>query len=371
MKPPYDPTWKRLVAAALLATIPVSAQIAKGATKYLGNLSGRLSVPANYGTYWNRIVPENGGKWASVEGTRDRMTWTGLDVVVTFARKEGMPWTFHTLLWGSAYPSWMSAIPKDTLKAEIEEWFTLAGTRYPDADLVVVVNEPNVQHAPPTLFLNALGGKGTTGYDGMIEAFHLARKAFPNAKLILNDYNTIEYGKDHDTCLAMVRALLAAKAPIDGIGIQAHEAYKRPLDTVRKYLDTLAATGLPLHITEFDIALSNDTLQDSAMRSIFPLFWNHPRVAGVTLWGYEVGKTWREGTGLIRADGTERLALVWLKDYVKAHPNPPGPAPISKVRPQAPWKTIAMWEIRMREGTPVVGLERGGHFLSLHDLLSR
>src|SRR5690606_40454725 len=56
--------------------------------------------------------------------------------------------------------------------------------------------------------------------------------------------------------------------------------------------------------------------------SDLPVFWNHPSVVGVTYWGYVVGQTWRNGTGLIQSNGTERPALTWLVDYVKKNPNP-------------------------------------------------
>jgi chitodextrinase len=34
------------------------------------------------------------------------------------------------------------------------------------------------------------------------------------------------------------------------------------------------------------------------------------------LWGYIVGQTWRDGTGIVNSNGTERQAMVWLKSYV-------------------------------------------------------
>ena len=39
----------------------------------------------------------------------------------------------------------------------------------------------------------------------------------------------------------------------------------------------------------------------------FPAFYEHPAVAGVTLWGYVEGLTWKSGTG-INSNGSERLA---------------------------------------------------------------
>ena len=53
---------------------------------------------------------------------------------------------------------------------------------------VEVLNEP--LNAPPP-YREALGGSGTTGFDWVIKSFELARKHFPKAKLILNEFNVI------------------------------------------------------------------------------------------------------------------------------------------------------------------------------------
>jgi len=51
------------------------------------------------------------------------------------------------------------------------------------------------------------------------------------------------------------------------------------------------------------------------------VYWNHPAVAGITLWGYVEGATWSEGTGLLNSSGTERSAMTWLKSYMESLPN--------------------------------------------------
>ena len=96
---------------------------------------------------------------------------------------------------------------------------------------------------------------------------------------------------------------------------------------MRKNIDKLAATGLPLFITEFDIPDANDANQLNIMKDRFTLFWNHPKILGITYWGYVVGSTWKSGTGLLNTNGTERPALTWLKDFVKSDLNPPNDFP--------------------------------------------
>ena len=87
----------RYTCSTLLVTFGLTeAQPAKGANKFLGNITSRGQVRSDFGTYWNQITPENETKWGSVEGTRDRMNWAGADRVANYAKTAGIPWKFHT-----------------------------------------------------------------------------------------------------------------------------------------------------------------------------------------------------------------------------------------------------------------------------------
>ena len=58
-----------------VAGISANAQLAAGKSKFLGNVIG-TSVPSTFSTYWNQVTPENAGKWATVEATRNVMKWS-------------------------------------------------------------------------------------------------------------------------------------------------------------------------------------------------------------------------------------------------------------------------------------------------------
>ena len=70
-----------------------------------------------------------------------------------------------------------------------------------------------------------------------------------------NDYNILNAVNDSATIQYrdLINSLLAAGAPIDRIGLQAHIALNTitKADIVRR-LDILAETGLTIEITEFD-----------------------------------------------------------------------------------------------------------------------
>lgn len=269
------------------------------------------STPADYPAllaYFDQITPGNAGKWGSVEATRDQMNWTELDTAYQFAKQHGLRFKLHTLIWGQQQPSWLTSLTAEQQLAEIEQWMSLAAQRYPDVQLVDVVNEP--LHAAPA-YSAALGGPGVTGWDWVVKSFELARKYFPKAELLLNDYNVEAVDSSATDYIAIIN-LLKARGLIDGIGLQAHFLERAEVSVVAGNLDRFAATGLPIYVSELDLNLSNDARQAQKMRDLFTLFWQHPSVLGVTHWGFLQGNVWQPDAYLVRADGTRRPALDWI-----------------------------------------------------------
>ncbi|HOU93176.1 MAG TPA: endo-1,4-beta-xylanase, partial [Polyangiaceae bacterium] len=92
-------------------------------------------------------------------------------------------------------------------------------------------------------------------------AFTWAREACPNAILVLNDYNTIEWSGDNQRFIGIVKAIQAAGAPIDAVGAQAHDLDHGSVtfNTVKSLLTKLHDdTGLPVYITEMDLSYTDD-----------------------------------------------------------------------------------------------------------------
>lgn len=285
-------------------------------TKFVGNITTRGQVRSDFLQYWGQITPENEGKWDRVERNRDEMNWEALDSVYEFAKENDIPFKGHTLVWGSQRLDWLGGLSAADQRAEVEEWIRLFCERYPETEMLDVVNEPP-PHTEP-VYMEALGGAGESGWDWIVQAFEWAHQYCPNSILILNDYNTIEYGEDNSRFIDIVKKLQAAGAPVHALGAQAHDAYKLPTATVKMYIDKMAMeTGLPIYISEYDIDLAADGEQEAIMKSQFEMFWNHPDIKGITFWGYVTGQTWRRNTGLMSAEGEQRPAMTWLMDFMK------------------------------------------------------
>ena len=318
---------------------PTGPPLATGKPKYLGCAYSPQQAP-NFGAYWNAVTPENGGKWGSVQPTPGAFNWTDLDAAYAQAKPAtGTQSLFrmHTLIWGAQQPTWIKNLSSADQLAAINAWFAAVAARYPNIDHIDVVNEPI--NTPPTGFvtigspgapagsaaadgggyINALGGTGTTGYDWIITSFQLARQYFPNARLMINEYS-VENSSTRAATYATIINLLRTRGLVDGVGIQGHafSTAGQTAATINGNLATLAATGVPLYITEYDSDGLSDAVQLAEYQRVFPLFWQNPAVRGVTLWGYRVGH-WRtaQGANLVNADATERTAMTWLRNYIQ------------------------------------------------------
>ena len=315
-----------------LAAVP----LAEGKARFLGCIFSPTSEP-KLENYWNQVVPENSGKWGSVERRRDVMNWASLDNAYNLAQTQGFPFRFHVLIWGNQQPSWMDDLSSSDQLDEIEEWFSAVATRYPEIDYLEVVNEP--LNAPPdgnndrANYIDALGGAGPSGWEWVLESFRLARQYFPGTQLVLNEYNVIRNNVKTTDYLTLI-GLLQAEDLIDVIGFQGHAFTTGPatLGAMTTSINRFEATGLPVMVTEMDIDgavfvdpdwIQDDALQLSEYQRVFPLFWEHPAIVGVTLWGWRPG-LWRDAemAYLQNINGTERPALQWLRHYLAGEEPP-------------------------------------------------
>ena len=326
----------------LLNSLTSSSQIVSSSwdncSKYLGNISRDLSssnittTPANWLSYWNQVTPSNAGKWGFVEGQRDVMRWDGLDKAYSLAKDNGLKFKQHTLIWGNQQPSWMDDLSAEEQLEEIEEWISQFCARYPDTDQIDVVNEARTNKpdggkkndgSTRANYIDALGGLGDTGVDWVIKAFEIARKYCPNADLILNDYGILNNPGNRNEHIALAN-ILNNRGLIDGIGVQGHSftIENMTVQQMEFALDQLGETDLPIYISELDIDAEGQNPENTQLlryQKLFPVMWEHPNGAGITMWGYVKNNMWRETAYLVHGEeigAQERSALQWIRSYV-------------------------------------------------------
>lgn len=279
--------------------------------KFVGNITTGNSVDTNgltFSDYWDQITPENAGKWGSVQRTADSApNWATLDAIYDYAEQNGIIFKEHTFVWGSQQPT------GDLTQEDVQNWMREFCTRYPRTRLIDVVNEPP-PHTEPS-YAEAIGGGTDGNWQWIANAFTWAREYCPDAILILNDYNNIEFANQNQHFIDIVHAVQALGAPVDAVGAQAHGlsgANSTP-NMVTLLTKLHEDTGLPVYITEYDIDQDDDAAQLDRFQQHFGFFLGTEWIHGVTVWGWIFGRTWVASSGLIR-DQAPRPAMVWLME---------------------------------------------------------
>jgi len=298
--------------------------------KYLANIIPGAVQP-KYNEYWNGVTAENNCKWGPVEGTRDQFNWNGADLCYNHAKNNNMMFRYHAGVWASQYPSWLTSLSTADAKAEVIEYLQAIAQRYPLTDQIDVLNEQLRSHqADNQKFRDLFGGATNTSptdFTWQIWLFTQARALFPNTKLVLNDYGLENDQSAINLQLDLLKAL-RDRGLVDGFGTQAHCFNIDALSAagLKSSLDLMTKSGVPIYVTELDLngGQENDNseaAQLSSYQTHFPVYWDHPAVAGISIWGYISGATWIGGTGLMSSSGTEKSALTWLKNYVSGKSN--------------------------------------------------
>ncbi|SFY04558.1 endo-1,4-beta-xylanase, partial [Cytophaga hutchinsonii] len=354
------------------------AQIGKCKGKYLGNIIAG-NVPSTYTTYWNQVTSENASKWGSVEGTKGQYNFGGSDICYNWAKNNNGIFKYHTLIWGAQTPGWVSNTNTSaaTIQAAIDPYFKAVRDHYAamgGLKMIDVLNEPVNTPMPANLKAAltagykaepANAGDLNNQYGWAIWCFQLARKHFPDAVLLINEYN-IEMNWNNCRAPYIAMSIAIKNAPnltdgkknlIDGVGLQAHGINNLTAANFKACIDEIwNKTGLPIHITEFDqTADPNEAKQQAVYSTLIPVAWEHPHVAGITFWGYIQGQTWIGGnkqtgasgtdSGIIYANGTERPAMTWLKQYFASQASLsccPAPGPFASCNNTNPSPVVSL-----------------------------
>jgi GH35 family endo-1,4-beta-xylanase len=256
---------------------------------------------------FNRVVIPNHLKWTYWKRDRE----TGLRALA-WLREHGLDVRGHTLVWPAKknMPASTLALfeqPEALRRAILDHIADIATATRGQLIEWDVLNEPVTK----TDVQQVLGAEFFT------ECFHAARRADPAAKLYVNDYSILETGgydtPHQDGYFATIRALLEARAPLEGIGMQSHfNENLTPIPRLAEILDRFATFGLPIEVTEFDVDTFDEQLQADYTRDFMTLVFSHPSTVGILTWGFWEKAHYIPNAALHRADWSLRPAgAVW------------------------------------------------------------
>lgn len=368
--------------------------LADGAAKFVGNITTQGQVRSDFTTLWNQITAENECKWASIEGTRGNYNWRGCDAAYNWAKNNGGHFKFHALVWGSQYPNWLNGLSVDETKKAITAWFDAVKNHYPDLEMIDVVNEAiksggsyHSGYGKNNNIIGALGGDNGN-YEFVVTAFKMARERWPDAILIYNDYNTVQWQKNEG--IDLINKIKKAGAPVDAYGLQAHDMQVSGgqqggqggggsclnINTLKSAIEEIwNKTQMPMFISEYDIATEDDNDQKNCYSQQISYFMENEHIAGITLWGYIYGSTWTtNGNSGIIKNGQDRPAMTWLKQYLASNKGvnstglPTGDGvTIVEPEPQKPFKGTAfnLGEVIEAEDFDIPGKGAGNNSYSV------
>ncbi|WP_327445541.1 endo-1,4-beta-xylanase [Brevundimonas sp.] len=186
------------------------------------------------------------------------------DRIAAFARANGMRLHGHALIWYSQGQDWFEAIKPARRARAFDDYIAVVAGRY-RGQLAGwdVVNEAVAEDGDGLRHCHWSARFGQDGY--IARAFEQTRSADPDAVLFLNDYNLENLPLKGATFLRLVERLLAAGAPITGIGTQAHLDIDIPAGQISAFMRDAAAFGLPIHVSELDAPMGAGLL-DRARR---------------------------------------------------------------------------------------------------------
>jgi endo-1,4-beta-xylanase len=278
---------------------------------------------------FNAITPENSMKWERIHPKQDVYDFEAADALVKFANNNQHFITGHTLVWHSQVPDWVfehkdgTQLNRTELLSRLEDHInTVAGRYAGKIDAWDVVNE-------------ALNEDGTLrqskwlaiiGDDFIEQAFIMAAKAAPNAKLYYNDYNLYKPEKRNGV-IKLVKSLQNKGIKIDGVGMQAHYSLTSPdLKDIEDSIVAFSNLNVRVLITELDVSVLpfpdeknmgadvslNFALQSSynpypkelpeqvqlqfakRYQALFAIFNKHHKdIDRITFWGVSDSQSWR------------------------------------------------------------------------------
>ncbi len=256
--------------------------------------------------HFNWAVFGNESKWYSNERVQGQEDYRSADAMLSWCQANHIPVRGHCIFWEPEkwQPRWVRSLSGESLRQAVERRMESAVTHFRGRFVHWDVDNEMLH--------------GSFFKDGLGEAiwpwmFKRARELDPNVKLFVNEFNILSVDQNFeqvetDQYVASIRRLIEQGAPIHGVGIQGHiwrEDILANPGVLKERLDKVAALGLPIWITEFDVADDDETSCADKLELVYRTAYSHPAVEGIMMWVFWAGDSWRgPNAGLAHRDWT-------------------------------------------------------------------
>jgi len=296
---------------------------------------GRLSTPDQNRLYAGRFASLFNFAtlpfyWSTYENEPGKTRKRRIMEIAAWCRRHDITTKGHPLVWNhpAGSPKWLPDDLDEVRRLSDARVARCVAAFRGKIDIFDVVNEaahpfrPTTSQTTMTDLVREIGvGEFTS------TPFKIARRANPDATLLINDYQA---GPNYQEIIRTLQT--NGDSLCDAIGIQTHmHDGLWPASETWKVCERFSRFGLPLHFTEVTLVSGPKTggrwqatspeMEESQAReavAFYTLLFSHPAVEAITWWDLSDALAWQGApAGLLRRDLSPKPAFTALHDHIK------------------------------------------------------
>jgi endo-1,4-beta-xylanase len=269
---------------------------------------------------FNYAVHENALKWYDCEKQYNIVDYSIADRIWEICHELNIPMRGHCIFWAKdkyAMP-WLKKLDNDELRRKVISRAIDVTKHFKGR-----IEEFDLNNE----MINGDFFRRRLGYGVINEMAFAAKAGNPDITLFVNDYGVlVERNYNADSYIIQIENLLANGVPIGGIGCQGHTITSDENDSTGKAatlpervqgnLDKLAKFNLPIKITECLFTADDEQGMAEELRTFFPIFFAHPKVEAIIMWGFWAGDHWQPHTAMWKKDWTATPQALAYRDLL-------------------------------------------------------
>ena len=261
---------------------------------------------------FNSVTAENKMKMREIYKSQTTYDFSAGDALIAHAKENGMRVHGHALVWHSSIPDWLNNysgtdeqfadLIKDYITTTVQHF---AAEKDANGESILaswdVINEAWIVDNGTAQLRNTIF-RQRMGDNYIAKLYQWAREADPDVILFYNDYNLVDNPIKRQATIDMANDFIANNIPIDGIGLQMHISVGTSANNFPRAFESVAATGLLVHLSELDIKVGGDDfteegayLQERQYQRVGYYYHNlipEAQQFGITLWGFRDQDSW-------------------------------------------------------------------------------
>jgi len=245
-------------------------------------------------SHFNWAVFANESKWNRNERRHGQEDYRQADAMYDWCRENGIPVRGHCIFWEPEkwQPRWLREMDPNEVRDAVERRLDSVVNHFKGKFVHWDVNNE---------MLHGTFFKDNLGDDIDLWMFKRAHQIDPNVLLFVNEFNILSVDKDFnevqvDEYVEHTKRLISQGAPIYGVGIQGHiwsEDILANPSVLKERLDKVAGLGLPIWISEFDVADEDEQSNADKLECVYRTAYSHPAVEGIMMWSFWARASWR------------------------------------------------------------------------------